>query len=145
MKTSTLLTILGIGALVIIGIALFFKKKSPEPIKTSSPEVKIEVIKQGEGEEAAKNGDTVSVQYEGRLQDGTVFDSSYKREEPFSFTLGLRQVIEGWEKGIAGMKVGEKRTLTIPPELGYGDEGTPGGPIPPNATLIFDVELVGIK
>ena len=89
----------------------------------------------------AENGMQVAVHYQGRLEDGTVFDDSHKRGEPISFTLGRGQVIKGWEQGIEGMAVGEKRTLTIPPELGYGEQGA-GDVIPPNATLIFDVELV---
>ena len=106
--------------------------------------LKIEILKQGTGE-AAKNGDKVTVHYVGTLLSGQKFDSSIDRGQPFSFILGNGQVIEGWEKGILGMKVGEKRKLTIPPELGYGATGTPGGPIPPNATLIFDVELLKIN
>ena len=89
----------------------------------------------------AQTGMQVAVHYQGRLEDGTVFDDSHKRGEPISFTLGKGQVIKGWDQGIAGMSVGEKRTLTIPPELGYGEQGA-GDVIPPNATLIFDVELV---
>ena len=91
----------------------------------------------------AKVGDTVLVHYIGKLEDGTVFDSSVERGVPFSFTLGENRVIAGWEQGILGMKVGEKKTLNIPPELGYGAMGVPGV-IPANATLIFDVELVDI-
>lgn len=91
----------------------------------------------------AENGMQVAVHYQGRLEDGTVFDDSHKRGEPISFTLGKGQVIKGWEQGIEGMAVGEKRTLTIPPELGYGEQGA-GDVIPPNATLVFDVELVAV-
>lgn len=98
--------------------------------------------------EVAKAGDTVSMNYTGRLQDGTVFDSNvdpkFQHVEPFVFTLGAGQVIPGWDKGIVGMKVGEKKTLTIAPEDGYGASGVPGA-IPPNSTLIFDVELVAIN
>ena len=97
--------------------------------------------------EVAKTGDTVSMNYTGRLENGTVFDSNvdpkFQHVEPFVFTLGAGQVIAGWDKGIVGMKVGEKKTLTIPPEDGYGASGQ--GPIPSNATLIFDVELLEIK
>ena len=103
----------------------------------------IEVIKEGTGE-AIENGKTAVMHYTGTLVDGTKFDSSLDRNEPFTFTLGAGQVIAGWDKGILGMKVGEKRKLTISPELGYGATGA-GGVIPPNATLIFDVELLEIK
>jgi FKBP-type peptidyl-prolyl cis-trans isomerase len=96
----------------------------------------------------AKTGDTVSMNYTGRLTNGTVFDSNvdpkFNHVQPFTFTLGAGQVIPGWDKGIVGMKVGEKKTLTIPPEDAYGASGA-GGVIPPNATLIFEVELLSIK
>lgn len=92
----------------------------------------------------AEAGKTVSVHYEGRLLDGKVFDSSFKRNQPIEFPLGRRQVIAGWDEGIALLKKGEKATLVIPPDLGYGPRGA-GGVIPPNAYLIFDVELVDIK
>jgi FKBP-type peptidyl-prolyl cis-trans isomerase len=97
----------------------------------------------------AKNGDTLVMNYTGKLVDGTVFDSNvdpkFNHVQPFEFTLGAHQVIAGWDEGLVGMKVGEKKTLTIPPEKGYGAAGAAGGKIPPNATLVFDVELVGIK
>ena len=107
-------------------------------------ELQIEVLEQGTGEEV-KSGDNIAVHYTGTLEDGTKFDSSLDRGKPFVFTLGIGQVIKGWDMGILGMKVGEKRKLVIPPELGYGETGTPGGPIPPNATLIFEVELLSIN
>jgi FKBP-type peptidyl-prolyl cis-trans isomerase len=100
-------------------------------------------IKVGEGEEA-KPGQAVTVHYTGRLTDGTKFDSSLDRKQPFSFKLGAGQVIQGWDQGVAGMKVGGKRKLTIPPGLGYGSQSV-GGVIPPNSTLVFDVELLGVK
>jgi FKBP-type peptidyl-prolyl cis-trans isomerase len=105
--------------------------------------MKVEVLQQGTGE-AAKKGDKVTVNYVGTLQDGTKFDSSIDRGQPFTFTLGQNSVIQGWELGVVGMKVGEKRKLTIPPELAYGSQGA-GGIIPPNATLIFEVDMLGIN
>jgi FKBP-type peptidyl-prolyl cis-trans isomerase FkpA len=97
----------------------------------------------GTGTEA-QAGKTVSVHYTGWLLDGTKFDSSKDRNQPFSFPLGSGQVIKGWDEGVAGMKVGGKRTLVIPPDLGYGARGA-GGVIPPNATLKFEVELLDVK
>jgi len=100
-------------------------------------------IKVGTGPVAAA-GQTVKVHYTGWLTNGKKFDSSVDRGEPFTFNLGGGQVIKGWDEGVAGMKVGGKRQLRIPPQLGYGDRGA-GGVIPPNATLIFDVELLGVR
>lgn len=108
----------------------------------SSLQVNDPVVGTGRG---AAPGDTVVVHYTGTLEDGTVFDSSKPRGEPFSFTLGKGMVIKGWDKGLVGMKVGGKRQLVIPPGLAYGSRGTGGGKIPPNATLRFDVELLDIK
>jgi peptidylprolyl isomerase len=102
----------------------------------------IDDIKIGEGNEV-KSGDTVAVHYIGTLQDGTEFDNSKKRGEPFTFTIGGGQVIKGWEEGLIGMKVGGQRVLIIPPEKAYGEQGI--GPIPPNATLVFAIELVEVK
>ena len=96
----------------------------------------------GDGEEAGP-GDTVTVHYTGTLEDGTEFDSSVGGE-PFSFTIGQGMVIQGWEQGVPGMRVGGKRELTIAPELGYGEAGA-GGVIPPNATLIFEIELLEVE
>lgn len=103
----------------------------------------IENIKEGTGPEATA-GQTVSVHYVGTLTDGTKFDSSRDRGQPFSFPLGAGRVIRGWDIGVAGMQVGGVRKLTIPPEEGYGSRGA-GGVIPPNATLVFEVELLGIN
>jgi FKBP-type peptidyl-prolyl cis-trans isomerase len=97
----------------------------------------------GEGDEATA-GKYVTVHYTGWLTDGTKFDSSKDRDDPFDFPLGGRHVIAGWDEGVQGMKVGGTRKLTIPPNLGYGARGA-GGVIPPNATLVFEVELLGIE
>jgi rhodanese-related sulfurtransferase len=112
-------------------------------VTVNAADLSYEVLVEGKGD-LAKKGQQVSVHYQGRLTDGTVFDDSSKRGVPFNFILGSGQVIPGWEQGVEGMKVGEKRELTIPPELGYGAAGA-GGVIPPNATLVFDIELVAVS
>lgn len=106
-------------------------------------ELKIETTQEGTGERVIKNGDTISVHYTGKLTNGSKFDSSVDRGTPFTFQIGQGMVIEGWEKGFIGAKVGEKRTLTIPAEMGYGSRDM--GTIPANSTLIFDVEVIAIK
>ena len=110
--------------------------------KMTDSGLKYEDLVDGEGDLAA-SGQMVSVHYTGWLTDGTKFDSSVDRNDPFSFPLGAGRVIRGWDEGVAGMKVGGKRKLTIPPQLGYGAQGA-GGVIPPNATLVFEVELLKI-
>jgi peptidylprolyl isomerase/FKBP-type peptidyl-prolyl cis-trans isomerase FkpA len=150
-----------VGTLVVVLAAgLFFAKESEAPssvdtsvqatdtqstthMDTQTSGLKIETLRQGEGKEAVK-GDRIAVDYTGMFTDGKVFDSSVPRGEPLTLTLGAGQVIPGWEMGILGMKVGEKRKLTIPPELAYGKDGFPGA-IPPNSTLVFEVELKSIK
>lgn len=159
--------------LLIVGGGIYAyttKEDSSAPLQTSTPsatiettaipsattsakpmekvtELKIEDSIIGTGEEATI-GKNVSVNYTGSLTDGKIFDSniiaSFGHREPFSFTLGAGQVIKGWDEGVAGMKVGGKRKLTIPSSLGYGDSGIPGA-IPGGATLIFEVELLGVQ
>ncbi len=143
------ITLLIIGLILIGGFYVFsvnidnnfLKGDIAESIKNNMLE--IETIVEGSGVES-KVGDSLTVHYTGMLEDGTKFDSSVDRGTPFNFILGIGQVIEGWEKGMEGMKVGEKRKLTIPPEYAYGERGVPGV-IPPNATLIFEVELLEIN
>lgn len=118
-------------------------KVEGEPTKTATG-LQYWEIKAGTGDTAVA-GKRVSVHYTGWLANGKKFDSSVDRGQPFAFSLGAGEVIPGWDQGVAGMKVGGKRQLRIPPELGYGAQGTGGGLIPPNATLIFDVELLGIS
>jgi FKBP-type peptidyl-prolyl cis-trans isomerase FkpA len=110
---------------------------------TTNTGLKYEDLAEGKGP-AAKSGDTVEVHYTGWLRDGKKFDSSHDRKQPFSFQLGAGRVIQGWDEGVAGMKVGGKRKLTIPAALGYGTRGA-GGVIPPNAELVFEVDLLKIR
>jgi FKBP-type peptidyl-prolyl cis-trans isomerase len=141
-----------VAVLIIAAIAFFVMQgiTGKEPavevstdLVTTASGLQYQDLVIGDGKEAVV-GDNVSVHYTGWLEDGTKFDSSLDRGNPFEFTLGMGQVIQGWDEGVAGMKVGGKRKLVIPPDLGYGSTGA-GGVIPPNATLIFDVELIEIK
>ena len=124
-------------------IAPQHNKSLEEIMKTTASGLQYEDTNIGDGTEA-KAGDTVSVHYTGWLKDGAKFDSSKDRKQAFSFNLGAGMVIKGWDEGVAGMKIGGTRKLTIPSDLGYGARGA-GGVIPPNATLIFEVELLEIK
>ena len=144
MNTKTIIIIL--GAIVVVAVAIYATQnndiKQP-PQNMNKQGVEIEILKEGTGT-AAKNGDAVSVHYVGTLENGVKFDSSIDRGVPFEFILGAGQVIPGWDIGVEGMKIGEKRKLVIPSSLAYGERGA-GGVIPPNATLVFEVELLGIK
>lgn len=157
-KLSSFLLIGIVAAIMTVGLGGCDAKSESEsrtqPSQASTPAgsegaaaqatslvVRDEVV--GTGPEA-KSGDKVTVHYTGWLTDGTKFDSSLDRNRPFSFTLGANEVIAGWDQGVAGMKIGGKRKLTIPPDLGYGAAGA-GDVIPANATLVFDVELLKIK
>ena len=137
----------GAGILIILIIGIYaitrFSSNNQSQASQATPtDLVIEDLVVGTGD-TAQTGDTVSVNYTGWLTDGTQFDSSYDRGQPFTFQLGVGSVISGWDQGVVGMKVGGKRRLTIPPDLAYGASGR--GSIPPNATLIFEVELVEIN
>jgi len=154
----TIILLVGIGILVLVsppedtieGPEKTAIPPAPDDSENELPDVPTEVdtlliedIRVGSGEEALV-GSIVMVNYVGTLTDGTEFDSSYKRGTPFQFVLGAGRVIQGWDQGVLGMKVGGKRKLTIPPDLAYGDLGA-GEMIPPNATLIFEVELLEVS
>jgi FKBP-type peptidyl-prolyl cis-trans isomerase FkpA len=136
-----------LGLLAVVGLAVAqadspAQDKKGGKIVTTDSGLKYEELKEGTGV-AAKKGDKVEVHYTGWLKDGKKFDSSVDRGQPFSFTLGAGMVIKGWDEGVQGIKVGGKRKLYIPPDLGYGQKGA-GGVIPANADLIFEVELLKI-
>jgi FKBP-type peptidyl-prolyl cis-trans isomerase len=137
----------------VFALAQSTAKKSTNtnaPTKVTGPGVKTDSgleywdIQLGNGD-TAKEGSHVRVHYTGWLTNGKKFDSSYDAGKPFDFTIGNGEVIKGWEDGVTGMRVGGKRQLHIPPALGYGADGTPDGSIPPNATLIFDIKLLGVQ
>ena len=140
---AVVIAIFVVGFFFIFGQGLMslFTNKSTETAKTQQPELLVEDILVGDGDEAL-TGDRVVVNYTGRFVNGEVFDSSLVRKEPFQFVLGVGQVIKGWDDGIVGMKVGGKRILSVPPELCYGSQDY--GPIPGNSTLIFEVELLKV-
>ena len=118
-------------------------KEAAAQVVTTASGLKIEDLKVGDGP-SPKTGQMVEVHYTGTLLDGKKFDSSRDRGQPFGFQIGVGQVIKGWDEGVASMKVGGRRKLTIPSNLAYGERGA-GADIPPNATLVFDVELLGVK
>jgi FKBP-type peptidyl-prolyl cis-trans isomerase len=130
--------------LLFLGVLIFISINKKTTMDTKSADEGVELSQS----ETAQAGDVVAMNYTGRLEDGTVFDSNvdpkFQHVEPFIFNLGAGQVIPGWDKGIVGMKVGDKKTLTIAPEDAYGPSGVPGV-IPPNSTLVFEVELLAIK
>ena len=128
------------AALVLMGAVTMVAEDASGAEVTTASGLKYEDVKVGTGD-TAESGQTVSVHYTGWLTNGTKFDSSKDRGQPFSFPLGGGRVIKGWDEGVRGMKVGGVRKLTIPPDLGYGARGA-GGVIPPNATLVFEVELL---
>ncbi len=142
-KNSCLLAL----AVILVATATLAAEPTNPPAKekvvTTASGLKYVDLKVGEGAEA-KTGKSVMVDYVGTLVDGTKFDSSYDRREPFPFKIGAGKVIQGWEEGVVGMKVGGKRKLIIPPDLGYGEPGAPPR-IPPNATLVFEVELLAVQ
>ena len=162
MNKNKIIALAVMTVLVTVGFLLFYNKnEKPQTAdigamkqdaaidlklnnqKMNKQGVQIEILKEGTGA-IAKKGDTVSVHYVGVLENGTKFDSSVDRGTPFEFSLGAGRVIPGWDIGVEGMKVGEVRKLTVPSELAYGSGGA-GSAIPPNATLIFEVQLLGIK
>lgn len=136
--------IIAVVVIAVVGlVALVVSKKGGSGGGDTVSELKIEDQKVGDGAVAVA-GKNVTVHYTGTLTNGKKFDSSVDRNQPFAFRLGAGQVIRGWDQGVAGMKVGGKRKLTIPSELGYGARGA-GNVIPPNATLVFDVELLKVE
>lgn len=155
MLTRALVVVASIAVIVlVIGAMVVLKGQSTNSTASTSPSASPAVADAsaaalsstdevvGTGAEA-KAGQTVTVNYVGTLTDGTKFDSSYDRNQPFSFKLGAGEVIQGWDQGVAGMKVGGKRKLVIPPSLGYGAQAN--GKIPANSTLVFEVELLDVK
>lgn len=144
------ISIILIFVIFLIGLFHFYPPAKEEKLQIEENSLanmeietlQTEILQEGEGE-GAKNGDTITVHYTGALEDGTKFDSSLDRGKPFTFTLGVGDVIIGWDQGIIGMKEGEKRKLTIPPSFGYGENAV--GSIPANSTLIFEVELIEIN
>jgi peptidylprolyl isomerase len=150
MRATTAILALLLASLIGLGGSLAAegkgkaKAKGKTKVVTTASGLKYEDLVVGKGA-SPRQGQMVVVHYTGWLTNGQKFDSSRDRGKPFEFPIGEGRVIKGWDEGVMSMKVGGRRKLTIPPELGYGARGTPGGPIPPNATLIFDVELLRLK
>jgi len=134
--------LLAIGGIVVVIIAAIVLPVYFTVLRSSPQELQIQDLVVGTGAEA-QAGQLVTVHYTGWLEDGTKFDSSVDRDQPYQFTLGVGEVIKGWDQGVAGMKVEGQRKLIIPPHLAYGETGK--GTIPPNATLIFEVELLAVQ
>ncbi|MFA5098914.1 MAG: FKBP-type peptidyl-prolyl cis-trans isomerase [Candidatus Paceibacterota bacterium] len=159
-KNLTILLVIMAIVIALVGVYLFMGNKNEDEtgenlnnninnqnqMENKTLEDGLQIIDEviGTGAEA-KAGDIVSVNYIGTLENGKKFDSSYDRNQPFSFTLGIGQVIRGWDEGVAGMKIGGKRKLVIPPALAYGSQEVGNGLIPANSTLIFEVELLGVQ
>jgi FKBP-type peptidyl-prolyl cis-trans isomerase len=154
------IVIVGIIVIVVGALVLYAQTPTHKPVQAARPNTNAPTKVTGDGVKTesglqywdikvgvgavAKSGDKVKVHYTGWLTTGKKFDSSVDANSPFDFTIDAGDVIKGWDEGVTGMKVGGKRQLRIPPNLGYGASGTPGGPIPPNATLIFDVRLLAV-
>ena len=143
-KKSLILSGVIIIVIVLAAAAVVFKGPRDESVDNLPSGLRIQDETVGTGAEAV-SGKIITVNYTGTLTNGNKFDSSYDRGTSFSFVLGAGQVIQGWEEGVAGMKVGGKRKLVIPPELGYGNQNVGNGLIPPNSTLIFEVELLDVQ
>ncbi|HSY90498.1 MAG TPA: FKBP-type peptidyl-prolyl cis-trans isomerase [Candidatus Binatus sp.] len=154
------IAIVGIIVIVVAAVVLYAQTPTHKPVQAARPNTNAPTKVTGDGVKTesglqywdirvgtgavAKSGDKVKVHYTGWLTTGKKFDSSVDANSPLDFTIDAGDVIKGWDEGVTGMKVGGKRQLRIPPDLGYGASGTPGGPIPPNATLIFDIRLLAV-
>jgi peptidylprolyl isomerase len=130
------------GILSVVAIAQDSPQATTKPAgQRTTTASGLTIIDQGRSDTVVQTGDRVTVHYTGKLEDGTVFDTSHNRGEPFAFTVGVDRVIAGWQEGLIGMRSGDRRQLIIPGNLGYGERGSPPK-IPPNATLVFDIELL---
>lgn len=144
LRTPAILTACATLTLALLGVA-FADAPATQPAGNRTTTASgLVIVDQGRNDLSVQTGDQVTVHYTGKLEDGTVFDSSIPRGEPFTLTVGVTRVIQGWQEGLVGMKVGDRRQLIIPGKLGYGEAGSPPK-IPANATLIFDIELLYIN